>query len=128
MDGGQVRECESARVREMKIGGMGDFRRSDRGRSGDAHLAGGGRWDDYDTHRRGSLASITHLQRDLSMTTPEFPYTEHESTRTWSVIEQALEDLQENGDLTLTTAPQHVIGYLCQQLAAAGLTEMPPER
>lgn len=62
------------------------------------------------------------------MTTPEFPYAEHESTRTWQVIEQALEDLQENGDLTLTTAPRYVIGYLCRQLAAAGLTEMPPER
>ncbi len=61
------------------------------------------------------------------MTMPETPYTEHESTATWRVLEQALRELEENGDLTITTAPRHVVGYLCRQLAAAGL-ETPPER
>ena len=59
------------------------------------------------------------------MTMPETPYTEYESTPMWRVLEQALQELEENGDLTITTVPRHVIGYLCQRLAAAGLEPQP---
>lgn len=46
------------------------------------------------------------------------PYSEFEQTTLWKTIDAAIAELERNRDVELTTARTHVIGYLCQQLAA----------
>ena len=56
------------------------------------------------------------------------PYSEFEGTTVWRSLDAALSDLESNRDLALTTARTHVIGYLCKQLAAAGVVTERPSR
>jgi hypothetical protein len=46
------------------------------------------------------------------------PFPEYQHTLLWRAVERALADLQRSGELTVETAPEYVIGYLCQELAA----------
>ncbi|MEY4916710.1 MAG: hypothetical protein RL616_623 [Verrucomicrobiota bacterium] len=48
------------------------------------------------------------------------PYTKFEQTPLWKAIDSAIAELERNRDVELTTARTHVIGYLCEQLAAQG--------
>jgi hypothetical protein len=45
------------------------------------------------------------------------PYTKFEKTPLWKVVEAAISDLEKNRDIELTMTREHVIGYICQQLA-----------
>jgi hypothetical protein len=47
-------------------------------------------------------------------------YSEFERTPLWKAIDTAIAELERNSDVELTTARTHIIGYLCQQLAAQG--------
>ncbi len=49
------------------------------------------------------------------------PYRHFENTPSWTAIATAIAELESNHDLHLTTDRVYVIGYLCQQLAAAGI-------
>lgn len=51
------------------------------------------------------------------------PYSEFEQTPLWKTIDAAIAELERNRDVDLTTARTHVIGYLCQQLAAQKMVE-----
>ena len=46
------------------------------------------------------------------------PFAQYQHTMLWRALERALADLQRSHELTLETAPEYVIGYLCQELAA----------
>ena len=51
------------------------------------------------------------------------PYEAFERTPLWKTLDAALAELEHNQDVALTTTRQHVIGYLCQQLAARRVAE-----
>ena len=61
----------------------------------------------------GSLGGITRLAMS-------HPYSQFEQTPLWKAIDSAIAELERNRDVELTTARTHVIGYLCQELAAQG--------
>ena len=44
-------------------------------------------------------------------------YSEYQDTPLWRTIAAAVAELQASRDIALATAPEYVIGYLCQQLA-----------
>jgi hypothetical protein len=48
---------------------------------------------------------------------PSHPYVQFEGTPLWRVIDRAVAGLERNTDLTLTTAREYVIGYLCRQVS-----------
>lgn len=54
------------------------------------------------------------------------PYQKYENTMLWRAIERGIADLAENGDLTETTARQHIVGYLTK-LATEELTSVRTE-
>ena len=59
------------------------------------------------------------------------PYPAFADTRLWRAVEQAVRELQATGEVSLTTAPEYVIGYLCQELVARDLvaeTGLAPRR
>jgi hypothetical protein len=49
------------------------------------------------------------------------PYAEYNDTPVWRAVAAALRDLEANQDVVLQTAPDYVIGFLCQQLAVRQL-------
>ena len=51
----------------------------------------------------------------------EHPYQQFENTTVWAILERSLQELVSNKDVTITTHPRYVIGYLCQQLSSDGL-------
>lgn len=51
----------------------------------------------------------------------DHPYRDLENSPAWNAIATAIGELESNRDLQLTTDRVYVIGYLCQQLAAAGI-------
>lgn len=55
---------------------------------------------------------------------PEHPYKKFEDTPLWKVVEKAINDLEENQDLEVTTGPEYVIGYICESLAEAGVRDL----
>ena|SRR2546421_5413679 len=70
------------------------------------------------------MARGTQEQEQTPEVSPDFPYRTLMSHPAWTVIENALEDLECNDDLELRTARRYVIGYLIQHLAEHGL--IPP--
>jgi hypothetical protein len=44
------------------------------------------------------------------------PYIEFENTALWKAIDAEIADLEENGDMELTTARAYIVGSLCRQL------------
>ena len=47
------------------------------------------------------------------------PYLEFENTSVCAVLKKAINELEGNKDLKLTTPKEYVIGYLCKQLIEA---------
>jgi hypothetical protein len=45
-------------------------------------------------------------------------YEEYRDTPLWQALAGALADLEASREITVGTAPDYVIGYLCQELAA----------
>ena len=45
-----------------------------------------------------------------------FPYEEYKNSELWQRIHKIVADLEENGDIELTTAREYVVGYFCKQL------------
>lgn len=46
------------------------------------------------------------------------PLADFQHTPLWRAIAKALADLEASGELVVETAPEYVVGYLCQELAA----------
>lgn len=44
------------------------------------------------------------------------PFAEYRDTPLWHTVAAALAELEASREITVATAPEYVIGYLCQQL------------
>jgi len=42
-------------------------------------------------------------------------YQKYRNTKSWKVLEEAIDELIENQDLIITTKKEYVIGYLCEK-------------
>lgn len=49
---------------------------------------------------------------------PSHSFSEYRDTRLWTAIEQSLNELLATHEVTVNTATDYVIGYLCQELVA----------
>jgi hypothetical protein len=64
------------------------------------------------------------------MTRPH-PFEEYRDTPLWRTVAAAVAELEATREITVATAPEYVIGFLCQQLvvrnavAPAALTDDP---
>jgi hypothetical protein len=45
-----------------------------------------------------------------------FPYEIHRGTPVWKVVDKAISDLVENGDLAESTPREYIVGYICKKL------------
>jgi hypothetical protein len=48
--------------------------------------------------------------------TPAKPFAEYVDTPLWRTIAAAVRELEATHEISIATAPEYVIGYLCQQL------------
>jgi hypothetical protein len=53
------------------------------------------------------------------------PYAEYRDTPLWRALARALTELEASGEVSVATAPEYVIGYLCRELAAKKVVTMP---
>jgi hypothetical protein len=49
------------------------------------------------------------------------PFDEYRDTPLWRALAHALAELETTREVTVATAPEYVIGYLCRELAAKKL-------
>ena len=49
------------------------------------------------------------------------PFKEYRDTPLWRALAGAMKELEANRDIVLETAPEYVIGHLCQQLVVRKL-------
>jgi hypothetical protein len=52
------------------------------------------------------------------------PFAEYRDTALWRAVSRALTDLEASGEVSVATAPEYVIGYLCRELAAKKVVTM----
>jgi hypothetical protein len=48
---------------------------------------------------------------------PSRPYDEYRDTPLWAAVEATIAELVATRELTVNTAPEYVIGFLCRELA-----------
>jgi hypothetical protein len=53
--------------------------------------------------------------------TPSRPFGKHRNTRLWSAIEESITELVATREITVNTASDYVVGYLCRELVAKKL-------
>ena len=46
------------------------------------------------------------------------PFSEYRGTPLWHAVAGALTELETTREITIATAPEYVIGYLCRELSA----------
>ena len=51
----------------------------------------------------------------------KFQYGKFEGTRAWKILDSAVHDLVENGDLEERTPRRYVVGYLVESLMKGGI-------
>jgi hypothetical protein len=51
---------------------------------------------------------------------PKHPYSSYEHHPAWAVVRKALAELEQNGDLDISTADAYVVGFLLKALSEAG--------
>lgn len=49
------------------------------------------------------------------------PFAEHRDTRLWIAIEQSINELIATREVSVNTATDYVVGYLCEELVARKL-------
>ena len=49
------------------------------------------------------------------------PFEEYRETPLWRAIAEVVADLEASREISVATAPDYVIGYVCQRLVAAHL-------
>lgn len=52
---------------------------------------------------------------------PSRPFAEHRDTPLWSAVEATIAELAATRELSVNTAPEYVVGYLCGELVAKRL-------
>jgi hypothetical protein len=50
--------------------------------------------------------------------TPPRPFAEYRDTPLWHVVAAAVAELAATREIAIATAPEYVIGYLCQRLVS----------
>ena len=50
------------------------------------------------------------------------PFAEYRDTPLWHVVAAAVAELEATKEIAVATAPEYVVGYLCQQLVQRGAT------
>jgi hypothetical protein len=50
---------------------------------------------------------------------PTMPFAEYRDTPLWRVLASAVAELEATREIAVATAPEYVIGYLCQRLASS---------
>jgi hypothetical protein len=68
--------------------------------------------------RDPSRGSAGAFLTSASATTMEHQYAAYSDTPLWNALAGALADLEASREITVATAPEYVIGYLCRELAA----------
>ena len=63
----------------------------------------------------------TRRSTGSTVDTPFRPFAEYRNSRLWSAVEASINELVATDEITLNTAPDYVIGYLCQELVAKKL-------
>jgi hypothetical protein len=48
-------------------------------------------------------------------------FDEYRESALWTAVEESLLELIATREIAINTAPEYVVGYLCQQLSAKGL-------
>lgn len=56
----------------------------------------------------------------------DHPYKEFEGTPLWAAIDGAISKLEQNSDVALTTAREHVIGYIAKTVSPGALCSLSP--
>ena len=49
------------------------------------------------------------------------PFAEHQNTRLWSAVQDAVNELIASREITVNTGTDYVVGYLCRELVAKKL-------
>jgi len=58
-------------------------------------------------------------RRAAEMVMPARPFAEYRDTLIWRVLASAVAELEATQEIAVTTAPEYVIGYLCQRLVSS---------
>lgn len=56
------------------------------------------------------------------------PFAPYQDTRLWAALEATIGELASSREITLNTAPEYVIGFLCRELVAKKLVAAEHER
>lgn len=56
------------------------------------------------------------MEKKTKTNAPKTPYEQYKNTEEWVIIEYLLQELENNQDIELKTAPEYVIGYLVEKL------------
>ena len=66
-------------------------------------------------------ADVGKISQTKDFDMPSRPFAEHRDTPLWSVIEESVNELMLTGEVSVNTAADYVVGYLCQELVARKL-------
>jgi hypothetical protein len=55
---------------------------------------------------------------ELTAVAPSKPFAQYADTPLWRAVAAAVAELQATREISIATAPDYVVGYLCQQLVA----------
>ena len=64
---------------------------------------------------KGDTSPAVHVVHGIHM---RRPFEQYRDTPLWRAVASALADLEASREVKVETAPDYVIGYLCQELAA----------
>ena len=56
------------------------------------------------------------MDQNIKTKNPKTPYIQYKNTEEWLIIEYLLNELENNQDIELKTAPEYVVGYLVEKL------------
>jgi hypothetical protein len=68
-----------------------------------------------------TLRTIIPPPRAAMSPTPSHLFAEHRNTRLWSAIQESINELIATREISVNTASDYVVGYLCRELAAKKL-------
>jgi hypothetical protein len=49
------------------------------------------------------------------------PFDEHRNSALWRALDQIVTELVASQEISINTAPEYVVGYLCRELTAKGM-------
>ena len=56
----------------------------------------------------------------------QHPYIKYEQDKTWTVVNDLINDLINNNDIELQTSIEYVVGYICKGLLDSQVTKVSP--